>query len=85
MIGISRVFALIVYQIIVINYFVLKSVPRSDQEHFNRLHQESNQLHCSWMFSRFGKNILIDWNDNLIDYFIEIINYIEYLINYRQL
>jgi len=45
MIDFSGVSTLIDYQIIVINYFVLKSVPESDQEHFKRLHQESNQLH----------------------------------------
>ena len=32
MIGFSRVFALIDYQVILIDYFVLKSVPKSDQE-----------------------------------------------------
>jgi len=78
MIGFSRVSALI-------NYFVHKSVPKSDQEHFSRLHQESNQLHCSWKFSRFGKNTLIDWNDNIIKYFFEIIDYIEYLIDGKRL
>ena len=35
-------------------------------------------------FSDIGKNTLIDWNDNIIDYF-EIIDYIDYLIDYKQL
>jgi len=29
--------------------------------------------------------ILIDWNDNIIDYFFEIIDCIGYLIDYRRL
>ena len=36
-------------------------------------------------FPDFGKNTLIDWNDNIIDYSFEIIDYIEYLIDYRWL
>ena len=43
----SRVSALIDYQVIVIDYFVLKGIPGSDQEHSNQLHQESNRLDCS--------------------------------------
>jgi len=78
--GFSWVSALIDYQIIVIDYFSIESVPISDQEHFNQLHQESNRLHCSWKFSRYGNNTLIDWNDSIIDYFLEIIDYIIYLI-----
>jgi len=74
MIGFSRVFALI-------DYSSVKSVPKSEQEHFNRLDQESNWLHCSYKFLKFGKNTLIDWNDDIIDYFFEIINYIVYLID----
>ena len=41
------VFGLIDYEDIVIDYIVLESVPKSDQEHFNQLNQECNQLHCS--------------------------------------
>jgi len=47
MISFSGVSTLIDYQMIVIDYFILKSVPISDQEYFNRLCQESNRLHCS--------------------------------------
>ena len=78
----SLVSSLIGYQIIVINYFSVKSVPRSYQEHFNLLHQESNQLLCSWNFLDVGTNTLIDWNDNIVDYFFEIIDYNDYLIDY---
>ena len=41
--GFSRVYDLIDYQVIVVDYFVLKGVPKSDQEHVIRLHQESNR------------------------------------------
>ena len=36
-------------------------------------------------FPGVGKNTLIDWNDNIINYFFEIIDYIGDLINYKQL
>ena len=32
--------------------------------------------------SDFGMNTLLDWNDNIIDYFFEIIDYIDYLIDH---
>jgi len=63
--------------VIIIDYFVLKGVPISDQEHLN-------QLHFLESFWDVVKNTLIDRNDDIIDYF-EIIDYIGYLIDYRQL
>ena len=42
MIDFLGVSALIHLQVIIIDYFSLKSVPISGQEHFNQLHQESN-------------------------------------------
>ena len=38
-----------------IDYIILESVPRSDQEHFNRLNQDCNGLHYYWMFSSIGE------------------------------
>ena len=83
--GSSWVSTLIDYQVIIINYFILKGVPRSDKKHFNWFHQESNQLHCSLKFLDVGNNTLIDWDNNIINYFFEIINYIGYLIDYKWL
>ena len=49
---------------IVIDYIILENVPRSDQEHFNQLNQESNRLilqdnQLHWQFNRLQEVITI--------------------------
>ena len=66
---------------IVIDYFVLKSVPK------NTLIDYIKNLIAYIIFETFpsvGENTLIDCNDNIIDYFFEIIHFIGYLIDYNQ-